>query len=71
MSDYDGVEGHRLWISRYVAGMTPIRPTRPLYGTSGGCSCRQWRSRFNGAPSKGGRAAMREQHKKHVEEENS
>jgi hypothetical protein len=66
IADYDGTEGHWLTVSRRQAGMTSIRPARPLYGTTGRCSCGAWNGKSNEAPSKGGRKWMVEAHRTHV-----
>jgi hypothetical protein len=68
VADYDGTPEHRLRQSRKQSGMTPILPTRPYYATTGSCSCGQWKSRDNRAPSKGGRRAIVAAHKIHVQE---
>ena len=55
------VTQHVMSIGRYQRGKTPIRPTRPVYGTSGRCTC-GWTGRWNQAPSLGGTSALRGLH---------
>lgn len=53
---------HVITVTRYQKGKTPIRPTRPVYGSSGRCSACDWKGRSNYAPSLGGRRELRDQH---------
>ena len=46
-------------------GMTPIRPSRPLYGTELRCLCGA-RFTSNSAPSNGGRKAVEALHRDHA-----
>lgn len=54
-------EQHTITYRRYQKGKTAIRPTRPVYGTTGHCSC-GWEGRSNSAPSGGGRSDLRIAH---------
>jgi hypothetical protein len=47
--------------------MTSIRPSRPLYGTTGRCSC-GWEFKTNQSPTAGGSKLCRDAHARHVAE---
>ena len=55
------MEQHTLSVRRHQKGKTAMRPTQPLYGCTGRCSC-GWTGRSNHAPSQGGTAALRADH---------
>lgn len=58
---------HVLRITRYNRGRSVIAgPSGSYYGTRGRCSCGEWESRENTAPSKGGRRTIEAAHAAHV-----
>ena len=52
---------------RVQKGKTPIRPSRPLYATTGRCGCGM-EFRSNEAPSKGGTKTVERLHAAHLEQ---
>lgn len=62
---------HFLRVGRVQIGRSPIGRGSPLYGTSGSCSCGEWRHKVNTAPSKGGRRDIEREHRRHLELDDS
>jgi hypothetical protein len=56
---------HRLDTGRVQLGMTPIAPSRPLYGTTARCAC-GWKTRSNEAPAKGGKTRVIQSFREHM-----
>lgn len=56
---------HQVSQSRFSRGMTPIRPSRPVYGTAARCTCGA-SFRSNWAPSAGGARDVKAWFKDHV-----
>ena len=61
------VEGHALRLSYTPLGTSPIAGwNTPKRGTVGRCECREWQSRYNVAPSRGGNTEVRRRHQEHL-----
>lgn len=62
--------GHEPRVGRTSIGMTPTRPTRPVYGTTLTCQCGWIAGRVsNDAPSRGGRVAANAAYRAHLLDE--